>query len=282
MKTFIKILIFCLILFSGFSIPSYAKNSDTINVAFTIDKNYHTFALLTINSLLINNTSDSHYMFYIVEDNLSKSQKKKMKDYVESRGQNVTFININSENLVNGEKLFNTRQWLGRMTPISLARILLPELLPNDIDKVLYLDADILVLNDLKQLYNINLNGKVAGMIEDGMLPEYAFYKFKKPYFNSGVILMDLNLWRKQGLCKQMIKYMQDNMEKFIPQKDTYAYFNFPDQDLINYYLKGKIKVLDEKWNFRGLIAPYDPNVVVVHFISEYKPWVYFDREKFD
>lgn len=276
-----KIFIFCFTLCLILVMPTVANAKNTINVAFTVDKNYHLFTMLTINSILKNNTSDSDYMFYVVENGFTDKHKAQMQKYVEKRGQKVTFINVDTNKLDKGEDFFNNRQWLGRLTSISLARILLPELLPKDVKRVLYLDADILVLGDLLPLYNTRLNGKVAAMASDGMLPQYTFYKFKPPYFNSGVIVMDLDLWRKYGLSRQLLTYLHDNMDKFTPNGDSRTYFNFPDQDLINYCLRGKVKKLDQKYNFIDICGNYDKEAVLVHFLSEYKPWVYFDREKF-
>ncbi len=273
-----KAFIFCFLLCFIFIMPTIAEAKNTINVAFTVDKNYHLFTMLTINSILKNNTSNSDYMFYIVESDFSERQKLQMQKYVEDRGHEVTFININTDVLDKGINFFDSRQWLGRLTSISIARILLPDLLPKDVKRVLYLDADILVLKDLLPLYNTRLNGKVAGMIPDGMTPEYSFHKFKSPYFNSGVILMDLDLWRKQALSKQMLSYLHNNIDKFTPKKDSYTYFNFPDQDLINLFLKGKVKLLDDKYNHKDTSNHATLHVVIIHFIGECKPWVSFDR----
>ena len=275
-----KIFIFCFTICLILVMPTVANAKNTINVAFTVDKNYHLFTMLTINSILKNNTSDSDYMFYVVENDFTDKHKAQMQKYIEERGQKVTFINVDTNKLDKGEDFFNNRQWLGRLTSISLARILLPELLPKDVKRVLYLDADILVLGDLLPLYNTRLNGKVAAMASDGMLPQYTFYKFKPPYYNSGVIVMDLNLWRKYGLSRQLLTYLHDNIDKFTPNGDYRTYFNFPDQDLINYCLKGRVKLLSEDYNYKNSGVQLSEDIVIMHYIGEDKPWVAFDRAK--
>ena len=154
MKKFL-ISIFCIFLFSTQAI------AQKINVAFTIDNNYPIYTLLVINSILKNNTSNSDYTFYIVENNLSFLNKIKMKRYVEKRKQKIEFININTDKIDKGKWFYGFSK---RITSIAMVRILLPEIMPANVDRVLYLDGDILVLKDLKELYNTDMEGKAFAM----------------------------------------------------------------------------------------------------------------------
>lgn len=160
-------------------VQSVFAMEETVNVAFTIDKNYPIFTLLAINSILKNNVSNFNYMFYIIETNIPNRDKKMMQKYVEKRGQQISFININTDTLDQGNDFFGENTpWHGRLNSISLARILLADYLPQNVNKVLYLDGDILVLKDLKLLYDVNLNGKAVGMCDNQLVPEYKMYKF--------------------------------------------------------------------------------------------------------
>lgn len=150
MKKFL-ISIFCIFLFSTQAI------AQKINVAFNIDNNYPIYTLLVINSILKNNTSNSDYTFYIVENNLSFLNKIKMKRYVEKRKQKIEFININTDKIDKGKWFYGFSK---RITSIAMVRILLPEIMPANVDRVLYLDGDILVLKDLKELYNTDMEAQ--------------------------------------------------------------------------------------------------------------------------
>ena len=86
MKKIIAIIVFMFL----FVLPVRAEN---INVAFTIDNNYPIFTMLVINSILRNNTSNSDYTFYVIENNLTAKNKLKMQKYVNKRKQTVEFIN---------------------------------------------------------------------------------------------------------------------------------------------------------------------------------------------
>ncbi len=252
-----------------------------INIAFTIDNNYPLFAMLAINSILKNNVSESDYMFYIVETNMTEENINEMKTFVEKRGQKIEFINVDTSSIDKGYDFFASPQWNGRISNIAIARLLLPDLLPKSVNKVLYLDADILVQRDLKPLYNYNFAGYSTAMAPDPWLPEYDFVKFKKPYFNSGVMLMDLKLWRERKITQQMLKYVDKNFIRFVPNEDNRTYFNFPDQDLINIVLQGKIKQLPQTYNnFREVYDIFgDENELgtILHWVGHGKPWIYFE-----
>ena len=213
---------------------------------------------------------------------MTEKNMNKMKTFVEKRGQKIEFINVDTSSIDKGYDFFASPQWNGRISNIAIARLLLPDLLPKSINKVLYLDADILVQRDLKPLYNYNLAGYSTAMAKDPWWPEYDFVKLKKPYFNSGVILMDLKLWRERKITQQMLNYIEKNFTRFIPNNDSKTYFNFPDQDLINVVLQGKIKTLPQTYNnFREVYDIFgDENELgtILHWVGHGKPWIYFEH----
>ena len=186
---------------------SFANKAEKINVAFTIDNNYPIFTLLSINSILKNNVSNSDYMFYIIENNLTDKNKKKMEKFVKKRNQEIEFINIDKPLLKNKELYVHDH--CKHVTEIAMARVYLPEILSNDINKVIYLDADTLVLTDLKELYNEDLHGFVAGMVLDisGKVDfKNKIFSFKKDYYNSGVILIDLKKAREENSTQNFVE----------------------------------------------------------------------------
>ena len=279
------LLLLGIIIINTFFNFAYATNnvaktnpSQNIHVAFTIDNNYSLYATLAINSILRNNTSNSNYTFYIVETDLTDKNIKKMKDFVEKRGHKIEFIDVDPSIVDKGHDFFDSEQWAGRLNNIALARILLPDLLPKNLNKVLYLDADIMVCGDLLKLYNTKLGNYPLAMAKDPWVSDYTFIKMPKAYYNSGVILMDLNLWRKYNITKKLLNYVDKNFIRFIPNPKQSTYFNFPDQDLINVVLQRQIKPISNFYNsFRTI--HYNPKTkegtVIVHWTGHNKPWFY-------
>lgn len=117
-------------------------------------------------------------------------------------------------------------------------RLKIAEFLPKDISRCVYLDSDILVLKDIRELFYADLDGKTLGMVVDIAAPIMDLVIKKKiqkdSYFNSGMILIDMSKFRQKDMSDL------SGIEKL----------RFPDQDFINLSFKGEIKPLPFKWNF--------------------------------
>jgi lipopolysaccharide biosynthesis glycosyltransferase len=256
-----------------FSPLAFAEN---INVAFTIDNNYPIFTLLVINSILCNNVSNSDYTFYIVENNVTDKNKILMKDYVTARGQKIEFINVDTSIIDEGDNLFGFSH---RITKIAMARILLSDLLPKSVHRVIYLDGDIVVTEDLKNLYDIDLGKNTFGMaLNISQMETVELYQTLTEYYNSGVILMDLDKSRKDNIVEDFLAFLRDNRSHFLYKgnvEDSHT-FLYADQDLINMVMKGKIKTIPQKWNNQHIdgksLVPFDSGGII-HYIGNVKPW---------
>lgn len=264
-----KVLILLIVFIINMSVL-FANEAERINVAFTIDNNYPVFTLLTINSILKNNISKSNYTFYIVENNLTDKNKKMMENFVKKRNQKIEFININEALLK--QNIYKYTE-CHHITAIGMARIYLPNVLPQNVDKVLYLDADTLVISDLKELYDEDLTGYIAAMVldVDVIVIEKKIYAYKKDYFNSGVILIDLKKAREENSTKQFEDFLTSTIIPELKKENSAEKkYKYPDQDLINYVWKNKIKKVHYKWNMQS-IKTNDEGII--HYITSMKPW---------
>lgn len=278
MKKKLIIFISILIIFVGIlyiikrDIPQI-KNPD-VNIAFTIDNNYPLYNMLLMDSILKN--SKSTFKFYIVENNISIKNKLLMKIYILLQPRaNLVFIKVSDSLISHYSNLFSLSGF--RITSIGMSRIMLPDLLPKSVHKVLYLDSDILVTTDIKDLYDVDLRGKPAGMVTNIKPGDYKIHNFEN-YFNSGVILMDLDLWRKNKIYEKMLSYVENNKMLFMydGQFNPDA-FRYPDQDLINLILENEIYHLALYWNIQRQWFYDDVNDNtrgIVHFVGKRKPWM--------
>lgn len=175
--------------------------------------------------------------------------------------------------------------------PVSMYyRFLLPEVLADE-DKVLYLDCDIIVRHSLQPLYDISLEGTalaaVVGESSDDIVFENTLLLQNK-YFNSGVLLLNLEYWRRHDVTRRLVQWVADNPGKC----------SLPDQNALNKVLDGKVVYADytfnyQEWWFRESLVHYmhyskweeirekgkDP--VVVHFCEAEKPWFVECRNPF-
>jgi lipopolysaccharide biosynthesis glycosyltransferase len=170
-------------------------------------------------------------------------------------------------------------------TRATLFRLGLEKLAPADCQRVLYLDADLTVLRDLRDLWHSDLEGCPLGaVIESGTIlyPSRDFAKtWQLPeqypgYFNAGVLLIDLKQVRAEKLFSKCIEFLAKNGDR-LPMND---------QDALNWAAWGRWKPLDVVWNVQTLLAlaSRTPGVweqhclsglspAIVHFTGPEKPW---------
>jgi len=159
-------------------------------------------------------------------------------------------------------------------TKMIFARLHIPKLFGAEVARVLYLDADLLVLEDIEPLWRTDMQGfAVAAVLDrwDHRLkqgdPELAAVPRVQNYFNTGVLLMDLARWRAERVSERAIAYL-----------DEHPGASFPDQDALNAVCDGRWTQLDGRWNLHDLrdtdvarMAP-ERRPAIVHFAGR-KPW---------
>jgi len=154
-------------------------------------------------------------------------------------------------------------------------RILIPKVFPDTVSRVLYLDSDLLVLDDLTPLWNTDLKETVAGAVVDfldGQLrqnqPGLEDVPRVQQYFNAGVLLINLVRWRQERISEKALAYLVEHPRTL-----------FNDQDALNVACDGLWTKLDSRWNFHDhcgkniLSMGTDQRPGIVHFIGRAKPW---------
>jgi lipopolysaccharide biosynthesis glycosyltransferase len=177
----------------------------------------------------------------------------------------------------------------GHLVPVTYARLLLPALLPPEIESVIYLDSDLVVRRDLSELANLSPDSALAAVQDyavetiDGPLSGVADATSKPngaKYFNCGVLVMNLRLWRELDLAEQLFAFAQRNA----PLKHS-------DQDALN-ALVADWRELPLEWNVQSRInwldgatptrlitelrrrrGELDSSGYVLHFSGPSKPW---------
>lgn len=170
------------------------------------------------------------------------------------------FIDL-SEKIVNLklERYMSVRDDYNYISIETYFRFFIPQLFPN-YKKMLYLDADILVFDDLRILYNEDISDYCMGVVQDTYLevilkndnikmqtrPNLTYKEYFKQilgklnifYFNAGVLLLNLEKMRNDNIVKNLWEFSEKN-----------APLEYQDQDVLNAILESKVKFLDSKWN---------------------------------
>ena len=194
-----------------------------IHIAFCVNDEYVKYICVTIKSIIENNR-DCNVCMHVLIDTISESNLKLLNGVVATYCYASLKVWRVNDKLLEGLKT-------GIWTKYAWYRILLPLYLPEDITRVLYLDADTVVTTDLTELCAVNMDNKaVAGVLDtinDFANDEYGL-RHKKEYLCSGVLLLNLDYWRKYNLTHRIIEWAQLHQNKI----------KYPDQDAINYVCK--------------------------------------------
>lgn len=173
------------------------------------------------------------------------------------------------------------------LTAEAYLRFLAPEVLDDSISRVIYLDCDLIVLDDLHQLWMVDLHGHAVGAVAEcdwmGASTENRLTRLGIPrdhvYVNSGVLLMDLTRWRHEMLADRLFRFVREKGPE-LP---------YLDQDALNAVLPTQISLLDRRWNVQAMFfgrwfrkamrQDYEAtrnarrNPGIVHYTTASKPW---------
>lgn len=237
---------------------SYLNQKVNLTVGYGTDQNYIRCVASSIASICINNR-DVGLRFYIITDYLEEASIQKLH-------QMAKWYQIDIWIYVVADKEILKTLPIKSHFPLSIYfRYFLPLIIKSG--KVLYLDADVVNLKPLNKLIDIDLEEYVVAAVQDLEWMERKRCKalgmeFNK-YFNSGVLLIDIDKWNLCKIFERSIELLKCN-----PNKYTY-----PDQDVLNILLQEKVKYLGREYNCLDSNLLDNQNIVLLHFAAHPKPW---------
>ncbi len=216
-----------------------------LSIVYCSDRNFIKHTAVSMISLLENKAEDTELTIYLLESGLADRDREKLLSMVGSYGEKASLKLVKLSELSGLlDKKAGTKIYKGRFGAIALARIFAPELIKDE-KRLLYIDSDTLIRGDLRELWKTKLSDpELAAMaMEPTIYPEVRKSLSlgpSEPYFNSGVILMDAEGWRREKIADLALS-------AFKKQEDLLL---FPDQDILNLTLRGRIKPLPQSCNF--------------------------------
>lgn len=268
--------------------PAFAEN----NVAIAVAANdyFIPYCATFLKSVAEHGNSKKNYDILLLSQDVSDINVKKMEKLL-SAWENVSLRVIDPSVLID-QYTFHIR---GHFSKETYYRLVLPELLPN-YDKVLYLDSDMIAMDDVAKIYDENVDGYILAACHDadtaGLYNGYEkdkkrytdkVLKLKEPYqyFQAGVLLLNLKEFRKRYTTKQILDFAVSENWQLL------------DQDILNKLCEGAVKYIDMSWNvmvdFAGVrisqiiaLAPrwlnemYQEarkNPKIIHYAGPQKPW---------
>lgn len=252
--------------------------NERLHILCTTDDNYAQHCAVMICSVC-HNHKENNLCFHIIENNLSNESKFKITSVGNLYKQEIVFHKINNE-LLEGLKLEGKTY-----TSLSVYyRLFITKIISDSsINRILYLDCDIVVLKDIAVLFSIDMSDYTIAAVRDinqPMYEEQAFqisFSYRDRYFNSGVLLINMKKWITDDIEHKLIKFCK---------KERKVYF--PDQDALNKIFRDKWMELPPYWNRFNLVhykklffknkrdlLDYIYNPAIVHFASPTaRPWM--------
>lgn len=242
-----------------------------MNICFICDDEYAVSACVMLKSLVKSNPDTVINCYTFCELLANKSLKLLEQALLEGSKDNK-LVDIHTTPEIK-QTLSQCKQ-ISRFPPIVFYRLFIPYLVDETVDRILYLDTDILVNKKLNVLYDFDLKSSCIACVKDT-----AYYSGKKrlglsSYMNSGVILFDCHSITQKWQIKEYIHIFLKNISE--------AVLVYPDQDLLNIMYEGEIRELPKKFNYQDIVSKVyvfkhlkdTYSASIVHFITGNKPWL--------
>lgn len=269
-------------------LPAFCKNN--VPVVFAANNFYAPYLSALLQSIKEHSSKTNNYDLLILNKDISLDNQKILRQQIAAENFSLRFIDVKKQ-MQNYTKL----PLRGHFKEETYFRLLLPDILP-DYNKILYLDSDMVVCADIAELFAEDTTGYLLAACKDadtaglynGFEPNKKQYmdtvlKIKKPYeyFQAGVILFNLEEFRKTYTAENMMRFAMSYQWELL------------DQDVLNYLAQGKTKFVNMEWNvmmdWRGQriekiisLAPYylydeymraRKQPKIIHYAGPDKPW---------
>jgi lipopolysaccharide biosynthesis glycosyltransferase len=256
--------------------------AQSVTVVCGADDRYAMPLTVTLRSALDGLADDRQLVAYVIDGGIRPRNRTRMLDSLDPERSRVYFVPADpgafSDAVVSP----------GHISVATYYRIAVPRLLPPEVERAIYLDSDLVVLGDLGALFDTDLDDRPLAATVDVAVPTvsapFGLRNYRElglvpdvPYFNAGVLAMDLDRWRRDDVTGRAFAYLKSHGDQI----------RFWDQDVLNAVLAGDFRTLDPRWNQLPFVfdanrrMPFGPDVLerllsdpwIVHFATASKPW---------
>ena len=248
------------------------NRNDAITIVLVCNDHFSIMLGALIRSIVFNHRSGEPLNIYIISDNFSNKNKKKIVNSTMAANLSLKWLNMTDLIDIQRDLPYDNSSF-----PLNVyLRLFIPSILPIELKKAIYMDVDMIACKDISELWHIDIGTHPVAAVRDrsltvssewGGITNYKELNLdpQTPYFNSGLLLLNLDIWRQNGILQRIIKAINTNIK----------YAKFPDQYGINVVLANEIMELSYKWNCYSYMEEKDPGII--HFIGK-KP-IYQDYD---
>ena len=271
----------------------FSRKNTPIIVVFAADDNYAMPLAVTARSILANLGKDWSITLFIIDGGIKNKNKQRILKTLGAENCEVKFIprpDALSKGIEEAYTYSVTEGQAKKYFSIAICyRLFIAELLPDQVERAIYLDCDLIIKQDLGQLWELDLGDNYALAVQDTWMPSVqdGLLNYQEleiapdaKYFNSGVLFINVRKGRTEKILAKATEYLSHNKECI----------RFPDQDILNALFVGWWGELDPRWNVTARVyeyssweeSPYSEDVYnnlihkdpyIIHFVSGEKPW---------
>lgn len=255
-----------------------------VRVVIAADDGYARPLAVTARSVIANFANDRDLELYVIDIGISSEMRASIAASLQHPRTTINWV-------TGAEDILRGLPTVGWFTTATYARVLIPDLLPGSVDRVIYLDSDTVVRRSVDTLFDTDLGGHLALAAPDQGAPfvtsQYGlahwFEAGRAPSdinFNAGVMLMDVEGWRRENVRESALEYVRSD-----------RYWRNVDQEAINAVAGHRFGPIDPHWNLQGeiyveecaVVLPYSSEQVdalkrdpwIIHYSLGAKPWMH-------
>ena len=217
---------------------------ENLHILCATDEKYAPYCGVMLTSFLENHKAFHTEVYIIVKSRLKA--EKKLKRLEKRYDVEVNIIEFPFTDVVSTIDICHEY-----LTVETLYRLFVTDILPKELDRVLYLDCDIIVDGDVSEMYFSDMDGVSALVVKDAPghtlfnMPERLGYPAEKGYFNAGMIMINLEYWRKHDISSKCYAFLKKNIGNL----------TFFDQDVLNVILQDSRRFVSFEYNFQEPIV---------------------------
>lgn len=264
-----------------------------MNIIYASNNAYAQYLGISMFSLFDNNQDLDEIVVYILSQEINSENIERLYTIAKRYQRTIKFIDVSEF-----QKLIPFDFSTSGFNSIVLSRLFLCEYLPVEVERALYLDCDIIINASIGELDRIALNQYYVAAVPELYMPvdKKALIGFEpdETYYNAGVLLINLSLWRSMNLESAFMDYYRSMNGRLL----------YNDQDIINYCCKNKILMLSHTYNMSTNLAyfpryfvkrlqpAYDTSLkysymqilkkpVIIHYMGDERPWIAGNYNKY-
>lgn len=245
-----------------------------MNILISVNRNYLDKAKTMLHSLRRNHSEE--ITVYLINRSLRGSEINKFRNYL-NKHLKMKFMVIDVSITAFDQLPLNT----SRFSIEIYYRVIAQFLLPQAVERIIWLDADIVLCGNISEFYYQDFEGSLLAVCPDVNCEDKEIIKIKENlgladehiYFNSGVLLLNIEELRKTTTLHEIVHSAQSIAQ----------YLVYPDQDMLNYLYTGRVKYCNQnQYNCQAmavvsLAQDQIKNIAILHYAGLHKPWLFYD-----